>query len=198
MKPTEILSSEHRVIEVAIDCLEKIAENAQQAGKLDREDAEQVVDFIRTFADQCHHGKEEEQLFKALRDKGMPAESGPVGQMLREHEQGREFVAGMAHNLPGAADGDTGAIEKFVGHAQGYAQLLRAHIKKEDGVLFPLADRILSEADQEKLLVAFDKVETDHMGEDTHQNYLHLIESLADRLGVPRVGLSGHSCGCGH
>ena len=198
MKPTEILSSEHRVIEVAIDCLEQISRKALEAGKLDRESAEQVVDFIRTFADQCHHGKEENQLFAFLAEKGMPREGGPVGQMLVEHEQGRAFVKGMADSIAAASTGDEKALSAYTQNAQGYVQLLRAHIRKEDGVLFPMADRILSDDDRKSLLAAFEKVETEHMGEGTHEKYLRLAESLADRFGVSKAGLSGHSCRCGH
>jgi len=198
MKPTEILSSEHRVIEIAIDCLEQISKRATEAKKLDGESAEQVVDFIRTFTDQCHHGKEENQLFAVLAEKGMPKEGGPVGQMLVEHEQGRTFVKGMADSIAAASTGDEKALSTYTLNAQGYVQLLRSHIKKEDGVLFPMADRILSDHDQKSLLSAFEKVETEHMGEGTHEKYLRLVESLADRFGVSKAGLPDHSCGCGH
>lgn len=198
MKPTEILSSEHRVIKIVIDCLEQISEEAMQAKRLDKESAEQAIDFIRTFADKCHHGKEENQLFVVLVEKGMPKEGGPVGQMLVEHEQGRAFAKGMSDNIAKAAAGNEKALSAFTQNAKGYTQLLRAHIKKEDGVLFPMADRFLSDDDQKSLLAAFEKVETEHMGEGTHAKYLRLVELLADKFGVSRAGLSGHSCGCGH
>ena len=66
MKPTEILSSEHRVIEQVLDCLDQIITGAERTGKLDSAAATDAVDFFRTFADQCHHGKEETHLFTAL------------------------------------------------------------------------------------------------------------------------------------
>jgi len=79
---TEILSDEHRVIEVVLTCLGKITEEANSTGKLDEASANQAIDVIRTFADKCHHGKEEDHLFETLVKKGMPKEGGPVGQML--------------------------------------------------------------------------------------------------------------------
>lgn len=110
---TKILSDEHRVIEVVLDCLDKISEEANSAGKLDEESALQAIDVIRTFADKCHHGKEEDHLFATLIEKGMPKEGGPVGQMLVEHEQGRAFVKGMADSVSDAATGDAEALSKF-------------------------------------------------------------------------------------
>ena len=199
MKPTEILSSEHRVIEVAIDCLEQISSKALSDKRLDQEAAKQVVDFIRNFADRCHHGKEENQLFVMLKEKGMSSDGGPVGQMLFEHEQGRAFVKGMADSIPEAATGSADALSRFSQNAQGYVQLLRAHIKKEDLVLFPMAERLLTEDDEQSLLNAFDKVESEHMGHGTHDKYLRLAENLAEKFGVSKEGLAlGHSCGCGH
>lgn len=198
MKPTEILSREHRVIEVVIDCLELMCQRAIQTGKLDGESAEQVVDFVSTFADQCHHGKEEVHFFPLLTERGIPSERGPVGQMLNEHEQGRILVKEMAGSIRGAAEGDAGALDRFVKSAEAYILLLRAHILKEDKVLFPMADGILSSEDQHSVLAAFERTEVEHMGNGTHEKYEKLAQSLADKFGISTAGLFGHSCGCGH
>jgi len=195
---TKILSDEHRVIEVVLDCLGKITDEASKSGRLDAESANQAIDVIRTFADKCHHGKEENHLFAKLVEKGMPKEGGPVGQMLVEHEQGRAFVKGMADNVSGAAAGNAEALSKFSQNAQGYVQLLRAHIQKEDGVLFPMADKVLNEDDQQRLMKAFEAVESDHMGTGTHEKYIGIVVSLAKKYGVEASHISSHSCGCGH
>jgi len=67
MKPTEILTQEHRVIECGLDCLMRLVEQSETAGKLDAEAAKKVCDFLRTYADKYHHGKEEAQLFPLMR-----------------------------------------------------------------------------------------------------------------------------------
>ena len=179
-------------------CLENIADEANTSGKLNEESAAQAVDVIRTFADKCHHGKEENHLFVTLVDKGMPKEGGPVGQMLDEHEQGRAFVKGMTESISKAAAGDAEALRSFSQNARGYVILLRAHIKKEDGVLFPMADRRLSEDDQAQLMQAFEVVESDHMGKGTHEKYLAIVASLAKKYGVDAGNIPAGSCGCKH
>lgn len=199
MRVTEVLKNEHRVIEVVLNCVEKLAEQTRKEKKLDREAAEQVVDFIRTFADGCHHGKEETHLFTALEAEGASRDSGPVGVMLHEHELGRRFVKQMADNIDGAATGEENALIEYVDAAIGYVQLLRAHIQKEDGILFPMADNLLSDEVFEKLSKDFEHVESHHMGEGTHEKYLNLAASLAKKFGVPAEVLAGHgSCGCSH
>ncbi len=195
---TKILSDEHRVIEVLLTCLERVVEEATRTGKLDEASANHAIDVIRTFADKCHHGKEENHLFAMLVDKGMPKDGGPVGQMLIEHAQGREYVKGMAESIAGASAGNDIALQQFARNANGYVQLLRAHIQKEDGILFPMADRMLNEEEQKDLMRAFDSVESDHMGKGTHEKYLAIVASLAKKYKVQADHSHAGSCGCGH
>lgn len=198
MRPTEILSQEHRVIEVMLKVLDKITAQAEIEGKLAKEPAEQAIDFIRTFADGCHHGKEEGQLFPAMVATGIPQENGPIAVMLADHEQGREFVRGMADRIEAAAGGDKGAIEQFAANARGYIELLTAHIHKEDHILFPMADRAFSDTNQKDLLARFDRVEEHDMGEGTHETYLDLVRSLAKLYAVPHDAINQASCSCSH
>lgn len=189
---------EHRVIEVVLTCLESISEEAIGAGKLNEQSAVQAIDVIRSFADKCHHGKEEDHLFAALTAKGMARRGGPVGQMLVEHEQGREFVRAMSGSIPEAAGGNPRALQIFTENARGYVQLLRAHIKKEDMVLFPMADRMLNEEEQQQLMQAFTSVESDHMGKGTHEKYIAIVASLAKQYGIESGHLPTGSSGCRH
>jgi hemerythrin-like domain-containing protein len=199
MKPTEILSGEHRIIEQVLDCLEKIARDCEARGQLDRASAEQALDFFRNFTDRCHHGKEETHLFPAMEAKGFPRDRGPTGVMLYEHEQGRAHVRGMAEAIGGASAGNREAVAQFVAHARGYIGLLREHIEKEDHCLFAMADQALTADDQQRLLEAFEHVEAEHLGAGTHERFLRLAEELADRFGVTRpVGAVSRACGCHH
>ena len=65
-----------------------------------------------------------------------------------------------------------------------YAVLLRQHIMKEDNILFPLADRLLPPAEQDRVADGFDHVEHEETGEGIHEKYL----SLADKLSVELAG----------
>ena len=199
MKPTEILSSEHRVIERVLGCLEKIVEQARQNGRLERQPAEDAIAFFRNFADRCHHGKEEAHLIPALEAQGFPRQGGPTGVMLHEHEQGRACVRGMDESLEAAAAGDRAALERFCQCAGEYVGLLRDHIYKEDHILFMLADRVLTADNQQQLLDAFAKVEAEEMGAGTHATYLRIADELAARFGVLHAAPShgGHRT-CGH
>jgi len=194
MSPTIILMNEHRVIEQVLDCLEVMASRAEH-GVLDREAAGEAIDFFRTFADRCHHRKEETHLFAALEARGMPKQGGPTGVMRSEHILGRHYLNAMQVAV------DRRRLAEFAQTSRHYLSLLRDHIRKEDHCLFPMADSLLSDADREQVLAAFDHVESAEMHAGTHEKYLAIADKLADRFGVPPTADEiGHpaavGCGC--
>jgi hemerythrin-like domain-containing protein len=145
------------------------------------------LDFFRNFADRCHHGKEERHLFAKLVEKGVPQQGGPVGVMLAEHEEGRSHIRGMAEALTRLQAGESGAARDLAAHAQAYVDLLSAHIRKEDTVLFPLADRLLTPEEQAELEEIFARVETEEMGEGVHERYHRLIHEVEGELMAHRA-----------
>ena len=138
-----------------------------------------MVDFFRNFADRCHHAKEEDLLFVRMGERGMPAEGGPIAVMLMEHDEGRRHVKAVAEALTRARSGYASAIASVRGSLESYARLLRAHIDKEDNVLYPMADRLFAAEDQRWLAEAFDRVEAEEMGEGIHEKYHQMAHELA-------------------
>jgi len=173
MTPTEILRHEHQVILTVLNRVDQLT--ASEAAPDPAELAE-IVDFIRTFADRCHHGKEEKHLFALMAQRGFSFELGPLAVMMAEHEMGRSFVRALAEQL-GKADGamDTAAVKKSLA---AYSELLRGHIYKEDTILYPMADTTFTPEDQQALGEAFERVE-EEMGAGTHERYHALAHRLA-------------------
>ena len=118
MKATEILSSEHRVIERVIDAVETGASRLEKGENFRAGFFVDATDFIRGFADGCHHHKEEGVLFKMLGERGMPVDGGPVGVMLLEHEQGRALTRGLRAAAQDLAAGNTNAKNAVIENAR--------------------------------------------------------------------------------
>ncbi|HEY3291637.1 MAG TPA: hemerythrin domain-containing protein [Anaerolineae bacterium] len=182
MKATQILMDEHRVIERVITSIENGAQRLETGGAIKPEFFIEASDFIKGFADGCHHKKEEGVLFKAMVDNGLPLENGPVAMMLMEHEQGRQFTRAMRAAAEKLEAGDTSARTEVIRNARGYATLLRQHILKEDGVLFPMADRVIPLSQQWKVEDGFEHVEHEETGAGVHEKYLALAERLESEL----------------
>lgn len=198
MKPTDILTDEHRVIEQVLECLRVIVERAGTDRKLDGQSAREAVSFFRHFADKCHHAKEEDHLFPAMEARGFPREGGPTGVMIYEHQQARDHVRKMDESIEAASQGDPAAVQEFTRHARAYSNLLRNHIEKEDHCLYTMANQAFTDEDQQEMLLAFEKVEAEEIGAGIHAKYVSIASELADRFGVPRAATSHTKHGTGH
>lgn len=182
MKATQILMDEHRVIEQVIDSLESGARLLQEGRPVRPGFFIDATDFIKGFADGCHHKKEEGVLFIAMNAHGVPVQGGPIGVMLAEHEQGRIYTRGIIEAAQRLETGDQSTILEIVQNALGYAALLRQHIYKEDNILFPMASQVIPASLQEKVMDDFERVEHEETGEGVHEKYLALAGKLADEI----------------
>lgn len=171
MRPTDDLKNEHEAVLVMLSILGKVAERLEQKAVVPQEHFGQVLEFLRGFVDKCHHGKEETALFPAMEGAGVPKDGGPIGVMLAEHEAGRGFVRQMAASV-GKDD------RAFARATQGYVGLLRQHIAKENGVLFPMADKVLSAETQVRLEHEFEEIEEKVVGAGKHEQYHTMLHSL--------------------
>lgn len=186
MKATDILMSEHRVIERVIASLEEAASRLSAGQAVRPGFFVDAAEFIKGFADGCHHKKEEGVLFTTMRDYGVPVEGGPIGVMLADHEQGRVYTRGMLAAAQALEAGGEAARAAVIENARGYAGLLRNHIFKEDRVLFPMADKAIPADHHEAVYDGFERVEHEETGEGVHEKYLALAEKLESEMGLVR------------
>ena len=178
--PTRILMDEHQTILRVLACTERIAQGFTAEANVTV--CREIVDFLRTYADRLHHGKEEDLLFPAMERRGVPVEQGPTAVMRHEHEEGRALVRRMA--LATEVEDEAFDMAVFRGPALAFVELLRSHIAKEDHILFPMADRILAQGDRESLDAAYAKVESEDFSADVHARYEQWARDLAGRLGI--------------
>jgi hemerythrin-like domain-containing protein len=182
MEATEILKSEHRVIEGVLETLEEAVTRLETGQTIRPGFFLDVADFNQNFADGCHHRKEEGVLFVAMADHGIPEQGGPVGVMLAEHEQGRAITRSMLVSAKQLQAGDQTARQRLAQAARGYISLLRQHIFKEDHILFPMADRVIPADQYQQVLEDFEKVESEETGHGVHEKYLDLAHRLKEEL----------------
>jgi hemerythrin-like domain-containing protein len=180
MKPTEELIAEHNAVLVALQILEKV-EAALAAGSADAPGhLDQLIDFFRGFVDRCHHGKEEDVLFPELEKRGLPREGGPIGVMLMEHEIGRKHIRGMSAGMDQLRKGDSRAVDAIRENSTGYRDLLKAHIHKENHILFPMADRLVNDDDAAQIIDRFDEIERDRVGVGKHEAYHDMLHHMKE------------------
>jgi len=177
MKATEILIREHELILRGVAVLERMARRASAGQDVPAGDARSLVEFIRKFADACHHAKEEGVLFPAMIEAGIPAQGGPVAVMLGEHDQGRAAVKAMDEAIAGFGS-DPAAPGAFASAAFAYATLLTNHIFKENNVLFRMADQVIPASKDAEMVAAYDEHEARVTGPGEHERFHATIGAL--------------------
>jgi hemerythrin-like domain-containing protein len=161
---TANLRHEHEVILRALAVLERLGDRLATGRPVSPATVSELVQLLRTFADRCHHGKEEDHLFPAMRAKG----AGDVlAVFLEDHEEGRRYLRRLA--------GDAPAAERAAA-ARRYVGLLRDHIQREDEALFPLADGLFTPEEHAALAGAYADVEREVIGPGAHDQ---LVATLA-------------------
>ncbi|MGD2271740.1 MAG: hemerythrin domain-containing protein [Desulfobacterales bacterium] len=179
MQPIKELRMEHNAVQMTLRILEKICQQFDKSKEnLNIQHLEQLLEFFRVFVDKCHHGKEEELLFPALEHIGVGNMGEPIAVMLHEHQQGREYVQTMNAAFAQYIKGDRRAADEFVKTAREYINLLEQHIDKENNVLFPLAEKHLSEQKQVRLSEGFERIETEKIGTGKHDEFHKMLENL--------------------
>jgi hemerythrin-like domain-containing protein len=173
------LTNEHEAILSAIQILEKMIATIEKTTSVDTKDIHDFIGFLKEFADKCHHGKEEGLLFPAMIGAGVPDRSGPIGVMLAEHAQGRKLIRDMEESVSMDVD-----RIKLAQAARGYANLLRNHIQKENTILFPMAEKVLTETQLEKLYEGFEEHEEKVIGQGRHEELHAMLKNLQEKYPI--------------
>ena len=174
--PTDILRDEHVLILRALDVLESAADRLARGVAVGDGWWAELIAWLRAFADRNHHAKEERSLFPALAKAGVPSEGGTIAVMLEEHVEGRALIQAM----------EAGAPAQRAAAARKYIDLLRAHIDKENRVLFPLAEAVLDDRAQQALGREFEAV-ADELGRDASVDHAEVVLKGLAAQTCPRV-----------
>ncbi len=177
-KAIEMLMDEHKVILMILGSMEGMAGALEKGEQVERGTIKNYADFLRNFADQCHHGKEEDRLFVKMIEHGFSKKDGPLAVMLHEHEIGRAHVRALM--AIGEKTGPLSATEsqEVIKHARSFAELLQSHIVKEDRVLYGMAENIIPAREIEKMAEDFEKFELEVTGEGAHEKWHALAHEL--------------------
>ncbi|HUX97066.1 MAG TPA: hemerythrin domain-containing protein [Bacteroidales bacterium] len=178
MTPIEDLIHEHNVIKEMLSIMSKIAGNIETDQGFDTRDVEKIIDFLKYYADKCHHGKEETALFPALVLAGIQEDNGPVGVMLQEHNVGRGYINGLIAGVEDYKKNFANSYGLVSACLTNYVNLLHSHIQKEEDVLFPIANKALSEQKRNEILEQFKIIEEEVIGHADIEQYHELLKQL--------------------
>lgn len=177
MKATQMLEDEHHVIQKVAASLALMAEDLNAGKPVGSEILRDITQFLRVFVEQCHQQKEEKYLFTVLLKKGVPAGGCPLAVLHNEHAKERALIRQFSDAVETYIESKGTARASLESTIQALVELLPGHIWKEDYMLLPMADKILSSEDQDLLRKQFEQVKSE-IGHEIHYRF----EKLADEL----------------
>jgi hemerythrin-like domain-containing protein len=182
MKPIAPLMIEHRIIERMINIIEKKVDQLKTSKKLDPIFIDTAVEFIRVYADETHHGKEEQILFRELAKKDLkPAHQRILQELIEEHKIGRSTTQGVVKAKEAYLNGDSTALTELISLLEKLIDFYPKHIEKEDKHFFIPVMNYFSEEEQQHMLKeghAFDR-------KMIHVTYERLIKKYESALDLP-------------
>ncbi|MBM3332229.1 cation-binding protein [candidate division WOR-3 bacterium] len=136
--PTEALAAEHRLTERMLAVMEWRVAEMESVGTADVAFIDGAVEFLRTYAGRCHHGKEEDILFRELARKPLTAEHRRLlEELTAEHVFSRTTTAQLVEARTRHAAGQASALAEVISCLHLFVEFYPKHIAKEEQEFFP-------------------------------------------------------------
>jgi hemerythrin-like domain-containing protein len=166
---------EHRTIERMIIRIKKELSRISETQKVDSNFIDATIDFIRTYADHCHHGKEEGILFRELSKKNPSKEhSTMIKELITEHVYARKTTRDLENATKIAINGNPEAVRDVWKYLNDLAEFYPKHIEKEDTKFFTPAMEYFTPQEQETMLQDFWSFDRKLI----HQKYAKIIDEM--------------------
>lgn len=173
--PAGPLIREHRVIERLIKVLEAELGSIRAHRRADPRMIDQATDFIRVYADRCHHGKEEDILFRRLADTDLEPElAAEMRELIDDHVRARHMTRRLVDANERYASGDQDALGDIEDAVKQLVDLYPVHIAKEDQHFFKASMRRFTDEEQAQMLADFDEFDRGLI----HEKYRSVVTTL--------------------
>jgi hemerythrin-like domain-containing protein len=173
--PAGPLMAEHRVIERMIAVLEEQLRAMAETGRVDPGLIDTATDFIHTYADRCHHGKEEDILFLRLAEKPLDSELAEVmAGLVDDHVRGRAMTRSLIEANTRYRKGDASALREIETCVRSLVEFYPVHIAKEDRRFFKPCLEYFTDAEKQMMLADFDEFDRALI----HEKYRGIVDNL--------------------
>ena len=171
----EQLMDDHTMTEKVFAAMEKAFE---QEGGPGRDDVATMLEYISGYVETCHNKKEEKHLFPLIEQRGIPSQGGPLAVMLEEHRRQTELVGRLEELGRAFLGGEAGVLDELRDVFDQYQNLCKDHYWKENDILYPMAIRVMSPEDEERVLAGIREEEA-ALGEGGKERFYAMADRIA-------------------
>ncbi len=192
MEALRIIKDEHRKLWRIAITVDQVLDDMQADGKVDGAFLGSVFDYFEQFVDDCHHPKEDDYLFRLLRQRS-PEAAALLDRLEAEHRDAPANLKGLRNKLALAESGRL-PVSDLAEALRGYLAGLKEHVRIEEKEIFPLAAAALTAADWQEIDTAFLNNADPAFGTQAQAGFRELFHRVAS-LAPESVGLGAHSGG---
>ena len=180
MLPIGPLMIEHRLIERMIKLMDKALERAEKKKEVNTRFIETATDFIRAYADRCHHGKEEDILFRELQTRNLSEEHRNImDELIQEHQWGRKTTGRLVQANQQYSGGDKEALSTIVECMRALTEFYPKHIEKEDKQFFIPVMGYFTQEEKDAMLREGYEFDSRLL----HEEYRHIVANQEETSG---------------
>ena len=169
---------EHRLIERMIAIVGRTPDDIAARRSVDPAFVDTVVDFMRTYADRIHHGKEEQIMIPLLETKPISdTDRTIIREIIGEHALGRKITEEMFEANTRYRNGDQAALDIIAGKLDMLAEYYPRHVEKEEKIFFPAARAYVTEEEDQAMIREFIEFDRNFI----QDKYIDLVTGLEGR-----------------
>jgi hemerythrin-like domain-containing protein len=160
MQPIAPLMIEHRLIERMVALMRQELERIRANIAVDPEFAfvdpvfiDTSVDFLRIYADRCHHGKEEDILFTELANKDLAPDLKKImDDLIEEHVRARQYTGELVKAKENYLRQEPEAVNQILSYLDRLTAMYPKHIITEDQHFFIPCMEYFTAAEKDAML----------------------------------------------
>ena len=178
MTPTENLIKEHEEINELLDIMSKIAMKIKSKDVFYPNDVEEIIDYLIIIIDKSHHGKEDEVFYPELISSGIPNEKAPLSIINYEHTLAKRYLKDISSCVVNCKIGNDFSGELLADSLTNYVVVIKNHIQREEEIVFPIANEVLSSEKQNEISQRFEAIEQNNISLSFFDRFNKLLKKL--------------------
>ena len=184
----DVIRSEHRDIAAVLHGLQYLVREVREGKrKPDFRVLRAMVHYIDTFPEKLHHPKEDRHLFARLRERTKEA-SEVLDQLEAQHIHGAKLIRDLEQNLLRWEMGGPEDFGPFADEVERYSEFHWRHMRQEEEVVLPLAERVLTAEDWQEIDQAFAGNGDPLIDKDLEKDFNRLFKRIVN-IAPPPIGL---------
>ena len=142
-----VIRDEHRSIAAILHGMQYLCNEIREHGRrIDLKVFWSMLYYLDTFSERMHHPKEDKFLFSVLKKRTREAEE-IISDLEREHASGESALKGLEQALARFQEGGMKEFPAFADGVERFAKGYWEHMRKEEELVLPLAQKVLGDAD---------------------------------------------------